>query len=370
MKNTVYKIADRTQVSPAEVRHPGQFTLEQPLQTDVEIVLGVNWSLYCLDMQRDRALFVELPMDTDLSAAPFVYGAQFDGALRVASVPLELLPDLAMQVPEPGSVSLVMSTGRCGSTLASRVLARIPGVWSLSEPDCFTNLALARFELTQGQLQTLIAACTRLTCRPPAGSQTETVVLKPRSEMMVQAPDYVGALTGMAAVFLYRDCFGYVNSLYRFAQRVAGMTDPAAGSALWEVGRRFCTINAPTAFLRDFFEDGEDIRMMDLMTLAWTLRMRAYLEAPVVRRGVAPIHYADLTSDRRSQTALLLRSCRVDIRHLDEALQGFDRDSHSGSAGENAVTAKSMTDREHARVAELTDRWGISDYVKDRLPPI
>ena len=101
MRATVYRIADRTQTFPAEVRHPGQFELEEPSQTGAEIVLGDTWSLYCLDVPGNRALFVELPEDTDLSDAPFVFGAQFEKAFRAASIPLDLLPELAKEVPEP-----------------------------------------------------------------------------------------------------------------------------------------------------------------------------------------------------------------------------------------------------------------------------
>ncbi len=370
MKATVSEIAERNQGFPAEVRHPGQFRLTGPTRTDAEIVLGHGWSLYCLDVPGDRAIFVELPENTDLSTAPFVYGAQFHGAVRAATLPLGILPDLAREVEEAPNVGLLMSTGRCGSTLASRIFTQIPGVWSLSEPDWFTNLAFTRFDLADAQRDSLIAACTRLTCRPPTGMQVDAIVLKPRSEMMIQAAAYVDVLKGLHAVFLYRDCFGYVNSLYRFAQRVQGVKDPAPGSGPWEIGRQLATINAPAKVLAEYFGSVEDIQLVDLMALGWALRMRAYLEARSGGMSVAPLHYDDLTSDKRLQTGVLLESCGLDARHLEIAMKGFDRDAHSGSAGENAIAAEPISDAQRARVAELIARWGMSDYVTDRLPPV
>lgn len=370
MLATVFDISERNHSFPAEVRHSGQFTLTNGRQVGADIVLGANWSLYCLDIAANSALFVELPDRSDLASAPFIYGMQFETAFRAASVPLEMLPDLAKAVPAPKNLALLMSTGRCGSTLASRIVAQIPDVWSLSEPDWFTNIAFARSELTHERLETLISACTRLSCRPPEGKTPTAIVLKPRSEMMIQASAYVDTLSGANAVFLYRDCFGFANSLYRFAQRMLGEKDPAPGSAGWQIVREISTINGPMSDLQNYFADGEDIQILDLMTLGWALRMRAYLKASSGGMRVTPIHYADLSSDRRAQTALLLESCGIDTGHLDVALQGFEKDAHAGSAGENAVPADPITQAQRERVAELVSRWGLSDYVTDRLPPL
>ena len=366
----IHPILDRSQTFPGEVRHAGQFTLGDATTSDADVVLGAGWSLYCLDIANDRAVFVELPADTDLAKAPFAYAAQFEQAQRAAFVPLDALPALADKVTPPANTALLMSTGRCGSTLASRIFAQIPGVWSLSEPDWFTNLAFARFDLAPARLDMLIKACTALSCRPPRPDQADTVVLKPRSEMMAQAGAYVGTLKDAKAVFLYRDCFGYVNSLYRFAQRMQGVKDPARGSPSWEVARQLSTINAPPSLLEDYFTPEEDIAIMDLMVLGWTLRMRAYLEATSDGMQVTPIHYADLNTDRTSQTRLLLERCGIDTAYLEAALHGFDRDAHSGSAGENAVAAEPISDGQRNRIAALLDRWGLPDYAHERLAPI
>jgi hypothetical protein len=363
----IHPILGRSETFPGEVRHAGQFTLGSATQAAADVVLGVGWSLYCLDIANDRAVFVELPADVDLARAPFAYAAQFAQAKRAAIVPLDALPALADQVIQTANVALLMSTGRCGSTLASRIFAQIPGVWSLSEPDWFTNLAFARFDLTPARLKMLIKSCTALSCRPPNPDQVQTVVLKPRSEMMVQASAYVDALPDANAVFLYRDCFGYVNSLYRFAQRMLGVKDPAPHSPEWEIGRQLGTINAPKAILADYFGPDEKIPFMDLMVLGWSLRMGAYLQATGGGMQVSPIHYADLNRDRAGQTHRLLESCGIDTAHLETALHGFDSDAHAGSAGENTVAAEPISETQRARIRTLLDRWGLPDYVDERL---
>lgn len=366
----IHPILDRSQTFPGEVRHAGQFTLGAATQAAADVVLGAGWSLYCLDIANDRAVFVELPADVDLATAPFAYAAQFAQATRAAIIALDALPALADQITQPANVALLMSTGRCGSTLASRIFAQIPGVWSLSEPDWYTNLAFSRFDLTPARLDMLIKACTALSCRPPNPDQVETVVLKPRSEMMVQAGAYVDALPDANAVFLYRDCYGYVNSLYRFAQRMLGVKDPAPDSPEWEIGRKLGTINAPKPMLADYFGPDEEIAFMDVMVVGWSLRMGAYLQATGGGMRVSPIHYADLNRDRAGQTRHLLESCGIDAAHLETALHGFDSDAHAGSAGENTVAAEPISDAQRARIGTLLDRWGMPDYVDERLAPL
>lgn len=370
MDATLFRIAGRHEAFPAEVRRVGQYDLTDPSKGAADIVIGESWSLYCLDIPGNRALFVELPADADLAGAPFVYGAQFSGAIRAATVPLEALPELAAETKPPANLSLILSTGRCGSTLVSRIFARIPGVWSLSEPDWFTNIAFSRFDLDPGTRDALIAACTRLTCRPRTGSVTEAIVLKPRSEMMSQCSAYIDVLKGANAVFLYRDCFGYVNSLYRFSQRVQGIKDPPPGSPAWEFARQLSTINAPKSFLRRYFPEDEQVEILDLMTLAWAIRMGAFLEARSGGMNVTPMHYEDMSSDQTTQTAILLESCGIEPEHLEVAAGAFGKDAHSGSAGENLVPSVPISEAQRDRIASLVSRWGLSDYVKERLPQL
>lgn len=370
MTASIAKILGRQESHPVDPRALAQFSLGPVETAGDEIVLGPNWSLYCLDTAERLAVFVELPEGLDLAEAPFVYAAQFQHAQRVATVPFDALPTLAACVLAVKNLAILMSTGRCGSTLASRIFAQIPGVWSLSEPDWFTNLAFARAELGDAPLQELIAACIRLTCRPPAGLSPDTIVLKPRSEMIVQAPSYVAALPEARAVFLYRDCVGYVNSLYRFAQRILGTTELPRGSPEWGMVFNMSTIASPDTILKTYFEADETIGGLELMTLGWLLRMQAYLRASDGGMRVEPLHYDDLTADRRAQTTRLMESCGIDARHLEVALHGFDKDAHSGSAGENTIAAEPLTPDQKERVRALVARWGFSDYASDRLAPL
>lgn len=367
MKADVSIILDRSEDSPVAPRQPEQFDLAPADQFEPDIVLGENWSLYCLDLANDRAIFVELPQGADLAMAPFAYAEQFQLAHRAAALPLTALSGLAARVAPPENLVLLMSTGRCGSTLVSRILSKIPGVWSLSEPDWPTNLALERFGVEHAKRAMLIAACTRLTCRPPNPLKTRVIVIKPRSEMVCQASAYVDVLQGARAVFLYRDCQGYVNSVHRFAQKVQGVANPPRGTREWEVVRHLATIGSPESLLESYFLPGEEIGAVDLMALGWVLRMDAYRKASGGGMHVTPIHYRDLNTDRAGQTRLLLKECGMAEDNLNAALQGFDKDAQANSIGAGTAQMEPLSGRQHERISELLNRWGWPAYQSERL---
>jgi hypothetical protein len=187
---------------------------------------------------------------------------------------------------------------------------------------------------------------------------------------MIQCAAYIDVLKRANAVFLYRDCFGYVNSLYRFAQRVQGKKDPAPGTPSWEFSRQLSTINAPASFLKRHFPAGEEVEVIDLLTLGWAVRMGAYLEARSGGMNVTPMHYADMSSDKVAQTGALLDACGIAPGHLEAAVGAFGKDAHSGSAGENTVPAEPITEAQRDRIASHLSRWGLSDFVTERLPPL
>ena len=367
MAAEVSQITGRNQRSPVEIRRVDQFELDQTVSVGSDIVLKDEWSLYCLDAENEMAVFVETPPEADLLAAPFLYAEQFAIAERVAKVPFEDLPKLAGQIPPPSNLAILMSTGRCGSTLASRILAQVPGVLSISEPDWPTNLAFARFDTDETMRDDLIRACMRLTCKLPAASEATTVVIKPRSEMMSQAAAYVEALKYSQGVFLYRDCQGYVNSIYLFAQRVLDKLDHKRGSEEWELIRNFTTIGAPESVLNDYFLKDDEIGVVDLMTLGWVLRMRAYANASNYGMNVTPIHYSDLNADRETSTQRLLEACGVSNEYAQLAMKGYEGDSQAGLRDMDITKGEPLAPRHFDRISELLDRWGCGDYRVGRL---
>jgi hypothetical protein len=326
-----------------------------------------DWTLYSLDIPENRAVFAEMPPGTDLSTPVFIHSLQFEKALRIITMSLDAMIALAAKVPPLPKLAILFNTGRCGSTLTSRILAQIPGVWSLSEPDYLTDIAFARRELDQARAKALIAAGTRLICRPPVGLRIDTVVIKPRSEPIAIAEWVVQALPQARYVFLYRDAEGFANSLHKFAQRAMG--DYYFVPESWRAIYHFPSINGPLSLLDDYVGKAPaDVLNYELHTMMWLLRIEGYLAALAQGVPFTPLHYLDLNTDRPAGTKALLRACGISEAHLDLALRGFEKDAHEGSGSDNAHPAKSLTENELAGVQAMLRRLGRPDYRDTRLP--
>jgi len=104
-----------------------------------EILTNERISLYAFDFDTSRVVFVETASPSELSMAPFFYQAQYENAVRILTLPFDVMIGLAQSVALPDTQLLfIHSTGRCGSTLAGGLLAQVPGVTNLSEPDTLT----------------------------------------------------------------------------------------------------------------------------------------------------------------------------------------------------------------------------------------
>ena len=145
-------IIDRkVKTSPFDIVSADDFQAHTGQPVDPHIVLEKsNLSLYCLDHANQRAFFVETSPDVDLlQAHPFYFIAQYENAQKLIAVPYDTLHALAKKVEvDPQRVILFYSTGRCGSTLISKVMNLNPSIVSFSEPDVFSQLVMIR---TAGQ---------------------------------------------------------------------------------------------------------------------------------------------------------------------------------------------------------------------------
>ena len=107
-------------------------------------------------------IFVDCEKDPSLGDG-FFYLEQRDAAVAGYSVPYRLLPALAEHVLSASATRVDLSqcvwlhsTGRCGSTLLSKVLAAMGGVQSLSEPDFYSDLRRIHTRAAAGTLPPVV----------------------------------------------------------------------------------------------------------------------------------------------------------------------------------------------------------------------
>ena len=370
MSAHLHDIAAKVKGNLFDLARSSDFTLGAPQEVPTEMVLSSpDWSLYTLDFSRDLAFFVELPPGSDLSEAVLAYKTQYEQAQRVITMPFDAMIALADTAPPLPKLAILFSTARCGSTLASKIMGQIPGVWSLSEPEYLTDITYARRNLDPALAKALILAGTRLICRPPLSRSVDTVVIKPRSEPIAIAEWIVQALPEAHYAFLYRDAEGFVNSVHKFLQRA--VSEDYSEEEYWHSFWHFPLINGPLSLLDDYIgKSAAEVRSYEVHTLMWLLRIEGYLAALTQGIPMTPLHYRDLNEDRTEGTKALLKACGISQAHLDLALHGFDKDAHEGSASANATPAKSLTAAERAGVQAMLARLGRPDYRLTRLPGV
>lgn len=97
-----------------------------------------------------------------------IYGAQFHGAVAVARISHKQFAHFGTMLADPaGKVVYVSNTPRSGTTLFMTMIQVSDKVISLSEPDIFTHLAIAKRsgKMKVALLEQIISASIRHVCR-------------------------------------------------------------------------------------------------------------------------------------------------------------------------------------------------------------
>lgn len=329
MTAQVFTITDRDRerwIVPASM---DLFTLDDPQDVDPHVTFkAAPWHLYCIDPASDRAMFLDLPDGYDLSDATFAYDVQYQKATRALVVSLDTLHAMARTHPQPDKRLLIFSTGRCGSTLFSRVLAALPGFWSLSEPDVFTNLALSRPPVPLADLVPLLHSAMTLQWRP----LTDAHVFAPkfRSEVFTQIPAYMEAMPDAVGCFLYRDLIGFANSSYKLIRNLGFFLEPLTYDAALD---RWAAISStpPDALNIVLGQEPKPVTPELFVVARWIDRMSGCKAALDAGHDLHLISYKDMTSDPQAAFGPVLQACGMAPEDIAKASYVFTQDSQAGT---------------------------------------
>lgn len=303
------------------------------------IIRNPNISLYCLDPQNQRAIFVETPLDVDLSQAPFFYQAQYDQSQKLIAVPFEELPELAQDIEPIEQLVLIYSVGRCGSTLLSKVFNQVDTVLSLSEPDVFSQLVGMRNPdgSNDNQIAQLLKICLAIQCKQTLPGQQSCCVIKFRS-FGIELADLINQIAPDAQViFLYRNAEDVVQSSIQAFAFLSKML-PQIKEKI-EIYSRFMPLLKEYANFVDF----DDSSAIDLYTTGWLSVMQRYLS--IYEQGIptCAIRYEDLIANPQQLVTSIFQSCGLQISEVSYACQVFEKDSQTGSSLSQENTRKNAT---------------------------
>lgn len=308
------------------------FTCSAGAAVDPSIVVehpGI--SLYCLDDATQRAIFVELPPEVDLTTAPFVLLTQYEQAQRLVAMPYATFRRLGHALPAIAAPILIYSTGRSGSTLLSHLLNAVEGAVSLSEPDVATQFIHLRPVpgAEEAGLCDLLDCTVRFLFKPSAFGPRSAHALKFRSYALSAMDLYQATFPQARNLFLYRDALSTVASYTRLLRR-AGMAErqPISGflSVFGQVLARDLT--PLTTYLP---EGTRELSLPQQLALMWLDLIEMYLAHHAQGIPALAVHYDDLNARRERVAAAILAYCGLPPLPATDLQGVFGRDAQAGT---------------------------------------
>lgn len=246
-------------------------------------------SLYSLDFERQLAIFVELPADVSLSAAPFYWLTQYENAIAAYTLPFSEFLALTNEIViDDAKLLSIYSVGRAGSTLVSQLFASVGDVESISEPDVLTLLVAARYLQPEREkdLKPLMAACISFLCKTNISSKWS---IKGRSQVS-EICDWINELYPQSkALFLYRDAETWLASAKQAFLKTETRTS-AERIAMEQSVRAYLK---PVTHLIAACPDTRHLSAVELLVLTWLSAMENGLALSEMECSSLSIRFED-----------------------------------------------------------------------------
>ena len=336
-----FDVRQRRRPDPMSISSPADFRYARPRNVDpLSAVSDPSVTLYCLNPVKRQAVFVECDPDVSLSEYPFYYQGQFAHARRAIVISFEQLHYVANRCGDRFQHAvMVHSVGRCGSTLLSKMFARLECCLSLSEPDTYTQIVSERF--SSSETVELLRSSNRLYYQPQPGASPSHLVLKFRSFCVELARKMEVATPSAVSIFMYRDVESVVRSgmrVFRYSGAPLWWVDqlhrlvisrPALGLGLWwnrGLGHRLFPA-------LDRFTSWELSRMgpVGVLAVAWVSAMECCVTLARDGMRIPAICYEDLITEPEKVAAGLEQFCNLPPGSSSAMLYGMDADSQRGS---------------------------------------
>lgn len=326
---TRHNIIDRHRATPAAYASIDHFTLDEGTSAEGQVLLDeAGWTPYCLDDENRRVLFVKTPADVNLSDAPFVYSMQFEQAQEAIFIPYNALIDLTTDLSLPNT-TFIYSTGRCGSTLMNQILNQVDGVYSLSEPDVFTNIIVPCHELDRrDEMIALLRALTLMLYPVHSTEKITHFAIKFRS-MSVQIVELLSlAIPHVKNVFMYREGTSWARSFYGFGIQVGLPPVMPVDEAmhLWKI-----IAHSPEYMLSFLPENATTINFGQLAAVFWIFHLEHVIKAMDDDIAFILIRYEELNNEREKTLQELFSFCNLPASGIAQAIEGYKQDSQRGT---------------------------------------
>jgi hypothetical protein len=325
---TSFEIIDKRHESPSRPASIEDFRLHEVGQVPAEIILeNPNITLYGLEFEKRQAVFVETPADVDLSQASFYPLAQYENARQVLTTSFETMIHLAESVTvEDTRLIFIYSVGRCGSTLASQIFGQIPGVISISEPNAFMRLVIARNSKAHNEdhLIALLKATVNLLCKSPAKTG---YVIKGMS-FDIELGDWLHNLYPQSKnLFLYR----HAETWLRSGLRAYGRSGEEADEEVEVRDKQRRDILGPLVPAIAQYDDKQHLPHAGALALMWLTAIERYVQYDKMGIEMLAIRYASWRSNPRETAEAMLDYCGCRPTDMTAVYETLNRDSQAGT---------------------------------------
>lgn len=317
-----------------------QTHLGQPV--DPHMVLErSNLSLYCLDHANQRALFVETSPEVDLLQAPFYFIAQYENAEKLIAVPYDTLHALARKVEvDPQRIILFYSTGRCGSTLISKVMSLNPSIVSFSEPDIFSQLVMIRTagQSTDIEIASLLYDSIMIMSSNLQKQGYQSYAFKFRSYVLSVSDLLYQTIPQAKMLFMYRNALTWAYSF----SRAFGSADDNMGDRLEKSGFRYM-IPSVNQHLETH---NNSISWVEYVAHMWVSTMQDSRWLRQQGAVLATARFEDLKATPQAVVQSLLAHCELPMPEPERLADVLAKDSQAGTAGaqDRQEPARRLTD--------------------------
>jgi hypothetical protein len=358
---TSFEITGRKQIIPIEFADIKNFELRESGNIEAEKILkNPQITLFSLDFENARAIFVETLAEVDLSQAPFYYQTQRENALRVLTVPFEVMVGLAQQITlDDSKLIFIHSMGRSGSTLASKIFAQVFGVINMSEPDTLTQLVAARFMQPDQttNLKMLLDASIRWLCKTPA----ETAwVIKGRS-WAIELGDWLHERFPRSRnVYLYRDAESWSkSSLKAFMDNVE--RTPEELYQFEDETRGWMKLFVP---LIAGYDPEQHLTGTGLLALMWLSNMGRYMELHKSGVDMLAIPYPSWQLSPLQTATSMLEYCGCLPSSLTAVEETLKKDSQEGTSVSQDAVRKNTGGIQVFNLEELNQHLQSHAFIK------
>ncbi len=330
MSTQILTIKNKLRQNPTALVGLKDFDYSEDKAIDPDVVLKQpNLSLYCLDPENKRAIFVLTPTEINLCDAPFYYLEQYKTAQQLVAVPYDTLHKLATEVNlDSNRIILIYSVGRCGSTLLSRVFNQVDRVVSFSEPDIYTQL-LGLYKtncINNTEITELVSSCTKILCASTIqNGKTLSWVFKFRSFVIELGEIFYQSFPEAKVIFLYRNAETWAES----AARAFRIFEPATQRSMPILQELLSPMIPLLAAYRA--KNQNTLSPMEMLSCMWVSVIERYLD--LYQKGVPmfAVRYEDLKISPRVVLDAIFGYCKVMENHSSAIDNILEQDSQAGT---------------------------------------